>query len=72
MRKYPIPLINLKEAIEKGRYESLYYKCKITKCRHLYFIKARSTITKRNEYWVYNSENGDYELEEVDYIGRRD
>lgn len=72
MKELPIPLLNLKRAIEKGRYESLYYKCKITSRRNLHYIEARSTITKTNEYWIYNDRTGDYKLEEVDYIGRRD
>lgn len=72
MHEYPIPLTRLNEAIENGFYESLYYKCKITNRRHLHYIEARSTITKRNLYWIYNDRNGDYKLLEVDYVGRRD
>ena len=72
MKEYPIPLIELSEAIEKGRFESLRYRCKITNRGHLHYIEARSSITKRTEYWIYNDRNGDYSIEEVDYIGRRD
>ena len=72
MKEYPIPLIELNEAIEKGRFESLRYRCKIINRGHLHYIKARSSITKRTEYWIYNDRNGDYNIEEVDYVGRRD
>lgn len=71
MKEYPIPLIELNEAIEKGRFESLCYSCKITNRGHLHCIEARNSITKRTEYWIYNDRNGDYNLKE-DYIGRRD
>ena len=72
MKEYPIPLIELNEAIEKGRFESLRYSCKIISRGHLHYIKARNSITKRTEYWIYNDRNGDYNIEEVDYIGTRD
>lgn len=69
--KYPIPLVALREAIESGLYKSKFVFCRIKSVRHTHYIKAKSRITNRIEYWVYNDLSGDYYMEDIDLVGKR-
>ena len=62
MREYPIPLIELKEAIKRKRYDNLYVSCKIENKGLKHFITAKSNVTNAKEFWFYDEKTGKYEI----------
>lgn len=60
MKNYPIPPLELSNAIKTRKYENLYVSCKIESKGLRHYITVKSNVSNTKTYWFYNEKTNEY------------
>ena len=60
MKEYPIPLLEMTNAIKTRKYENLYVTCRIENRGLKHFITVKSNVTNAKTYWFYDEKTDEY------------
>lgn len=60
MREYPIPLLEMTNAIKTRKYETLYVSCRIENRGQKHFITVKSNVTNTKTFWLYDEKTDEY------------